>query len=77
MDNFTYEIFEDGYYIYRNGDKYIHQYEPYIPYPELGYEGSAKKQIEEIVALIENPPKPYTQEQYDAVLESLIAEGRL
>lgn len=22
-------------------------------------------------------PKPYTQEQYDAVLESLIAEGRL
>lgn len=72
-----YETTENGYYILKDGKRIIHQYEPYIPYPELGYEGSAKKQIEEIYEQIKNPAKPYTQEQYDAVLESLIAEGRL
>ena len=45
---YTYEITENGYYILINGEKVIHQYEPYIPNPELSYEKNAKAQIEEL-----------------------------
>ena len=44
----SYEINDDGYMIYLCGKPWIHQYEPFIPYPELGYEGSCLKQIEEL-----------------------------
>lgn len=47
-DNYTYEVTENGYYIYINGEKIIHQYEPYIPNPSLSYEENAKAQIEEL-----------------------------
>ena len=43
-----YEVTGDGYDIYLGGNKWITQHEPYIPYPQLGYEGSCLKQIEEI-----------------------------
>lgn len=45
-----YEIFVDGYEIYLGSAArpWVKQREPYIPYPELGYEGSCLKQIEEI-----------------------------
>lgn len=44
-----YEIKEDGYMIYLNDAPWIHQYEPYIPYPDLGYEESCLKQIEDLM----------------------------
>lgn len=43
-----YEIADDGYDIYLGDKKWITQHKPYIPYPELGYEGSCLKQIEEL-----------------------------
>ena len=55
--NLYYELTENGYFIFdRNNENFrIYQYEPYIPYPELGYEGSAQKQIEDLMT----PPPPY------------------
>ena len=47
-DNYTYEVTENGYYILINGEKVIHQYEPYIPNSNLSYEENAKAQIEEL-----------------------------
>ena len=47
-DNYTYEVTENGYYIYINGEKIIHQYEPYIPNKSKSYEENAKAQIEEL-----------------------------
>ena len=44
----SYEILDDGYKIYLDNSEWIHQYEPYIPHSELGYEGSCLKQIEEL-----------------------------
>lgn len=47
---YYYELLDDGYYIKdKNSGLLIHQYEPFIPYPNLGYEGSAKKQIEDLL----------------------------
>ena len=51
----SYEVTKDGYMIYLGGKPWIHQYEPYIPYPDLGYEGSCLKQIEEITTMPEQP----------------------
>lgn len=49
-DTYTYEVTENGYYIYINGKKIIHQYEPYIPNPNISYEENAKAQIAELKA---------------------------
>lgn len=59
LDNkeISYEINDDGYLIYLGGEPWIHQYEPFIPYPDLGYEGSCLKQIEEITTVPEQPLK--------------------
>lgn len=48
---YYYELLDDGYYIKEKKGRITpyHQYEPFIPYPELGYEGSAKKQIEDLL----------------------------
>ena len=49
MENiYTYEVTENGYFIYINGKKVIHQYEPYIPDSSKSYEENAKAQIEEL-----------------------------
>lgn len=45
---YSYEITENGYYILINGEKVIHQYEPYIPDPNKTYEENAKAQIAEM-----------------------------
>lgn len=45
---YSYEVTEKGYYILINGERVIHQYEPFIPNKELSYEENAKKQIEEM-----------------------------
>lgn len=46
----SYEVGDDGYDIYLSGRKWITQHEPYIPYPNLSYEESCKKHIEEILS---------------------------
>lgn len=62
MENtYTYEVTENGYYIYINGKKVIHQYEPYIPNPNLSYEENAKAQIEELKASEEAQKEERTQ----------------
>ena len=50
IDNKTisYEVTNDGYKIYLDGQLWIHQYEPYIPNPSKSYEENAIAQIEEI-----------------------------
>lgn len=45
---YTYEVTKNGYFIFINNKKVIHQYEPYIPDPNLSYEENAKAQIEEL-----------------------------
>lgn len=45
----SYEILEDGYIIYLDGVACVHQYEPYIPYPDLSYEEGCLKQIRNLV----------------------------
>ena len=62
MENtYTYEVTENGYYIYINGKKVIHQYEPYIPNKSLSYEENAKAQIEELKASEEAQKEEKTQ----------------
>jgi len=46
--NYSYEITKDGYYILINGERSIHQYEPYIPDKTKTYEENAITQIEEM-----------------------------
>lgn len=45
---YTYEITENGYYILIDGEKVIHQYEPYIPDKTKTYKENAEAQIEEL-----------------------------
>ena len=62
MENtYTYEITENGYYISINGEKVIHQYEPYIPDKSKSYEENAKAQIEELKASEEAQKEEKTQ----------------
>lgn len=49
----SYEILADGYNIYLDSKPWIHQYEPYIPYPELSYEDGCVKQIQELISVEE------------------------
>ena len=44
----SYEVTDDGYKIYSDGQLWIHQYEPYIPNPSISYEENAIAQIEEL-----------------------------
>lgn len=46
--NYSYEITENGYYILINGEKVIHQYEPFISDKDKSYEENALAQIEEM-----------------------------
>lgn len=50
----SYEVLEDGYKIYLDGQDFIHQYEPYIPDHSKTYEENAVAQIEELVAMHEH-----------------------
>ena len=75
-----YELTSDGYWIFdRNNELFrIHQYEPYIPYPELGYEGSAQKQIEDFLtpaAPIEPMDNPMFLAGYEQALLDMLEEG--
>ena len=50
----SYEVTDNGYKIYLDGQQWIHQYEPYIPNPSISYEENAIAQIEELVAMHKN-----------------------
>ena len=67
----SYEITKDGYMIYLGGKPWISQNEPYIPYPDLGYEESCLKQIEELMVQSEQPVKPTTEEKIAELEEQL------
>lgn len=58
---YTYEVTENGYFIFINGKKVIHQYEPYIPNPSKSYEENAKAQIEELKATDERAKNEKTE----------------
>ena len=58
---YTYEVTENGYYILINGNKVIHQYEPYIPDTSKSYEENAKAQIEELKATDERAKNKKTE----------------
>ena len=45
---YTYEIFRNGYTIYKNEKQILYQYEPYIPYRGRNYVESATNHIAEI-----------------------------
>lgn len=45
---YSYEVTDNGYFILINGEKVIHQYEPFIPDKTKTYEENAKAQIEEM-----------------------------
>lgn len=49
----SYEVCGDGYVIFLSNRPWVAQHEPYIPYPELGYEGSCLKQIDDITRVPE------------------------
>ena len=53
-ERITYEILEDGYMIYLDGNPWVEQREPYIPFRNLSYEEGCLKQIDEIVKSNEN-----------------------
>ena len=73
----SYEILTNGYNIYLDENLWISQVGQFgKPIDESKtYEENCLAQIDEITTVVE--PKPYTQEQYDAVVESLVKEGRL
>lgn len=48
MRNYAYELTDDGYYIFINGNKMIHQYGDYIPDKNKSLEENALEQIEEL-----------------------------
>lgn len=64
----TYEVLEDGYNIYLDEKLWISQQEPYIPYPDLGYEESCLKQIEELCTKAE-PEQTETEQRLSALEE--------
>lgn len=67
-----YKVTGDGYDIYLGENKWISQHEPYIPYPQLGYEGSCLKQIEEICN--PTPQEEVNLEERISSLEDMILE---
>lgn len=65
-ETISYKITEDGYDIYLGDKKWVTQYEPYIPYPNLSYEAGCLKQIEEICK-VEEPQEDETQQRLSAL----------
>ena len=65
----SYEVIDDGYKIYLDGQLWIHQYEPFIPNPSKSYEENAIAQIEELVAMHENAKNE--QMEKEALMEQV------
>lgn len=60
---YGYEVTENGYFILLNGEKVIHQYEPFIPNKDLSYEENAKTQIKEMQEVDINANKEIEQDK--------------
>lgn len=72
---YTYEVLENGYYIFIDGVKFIHQYDQYIPDKTKSYEENALAHIEELKAMDIEASKPHlTLEERIATLELIEAE---
>ena len=65
----SYEVIDNGYKIYLDGQLWIHQYEPYIPNPSISYEENAIAQMEELVAMHENAKNE--QMEKEALIEQV------
>ena len=65
----SYEVTDNGYKIYLDGQLWIHQYEPYIPNPSISYEENALAQMEELVAMHENAKNE--QVEKEALMEQV------
>lgn len=68
----SYEILEDGYIIYIGGVASIHQYEPYIPYPDLSYEEGCLKQIGDLVSSQQQQEDTANKEQQIEALQEQV-----
>ena len=74
--NYTYEILENGYYIFIDGVKTMHQYEPFIPDKTKSYEENAILQIEELKRNDIEASKPHlTLEDRVRNIELALAES--
>lgn len=60
---YTYEVTENGYFIFIDGEKVIHQYEPFIPDKTKSYEENAKTQIKEMQEADANAKKEAEQKK--------------
>ena len=56
-ERITYNILENGYKIYLDGNPWIKQVEPYIPYRNVSYEESCLMQIEDLCKADEDEQK--------------------
>ena len=66
-----YEILDNGFYIFEGEHATIpsiHQYEPYIPYPDCSYEDNAVKMCKELYdrsTIVVEQPFTMTEEMYN------------
>lgn len=65
----TYEIVEDGYYLIKDGNRWMYQPSNIIPYPGGTIEESAQNHINAIIADNEaQPSAPTTEEQIQELM---------
>lgn len=65
----SYEIFDNGYDIFVDGNLSYTQRKPYIPYPNLSYQENAIRQIMRIAGVEEPTPEPQPT-QLDTIEEN-------
>lgn len=71
-DRITFEILENGYKINLDGNPWIKQVEPYIPYRNVSYEESCLMQIEDLCKAEEDE-----QKRLDEITEMQLAIAEL
>ena len=64
----SYEIFDNGYDIYVDGNLSYTQRKPYIPYPNLSYQENAIRQIMRIAGVEEPSPEPTQLDRIEAAI---------
>ena len=70
-ERISYEILEDGYMLYLDGQPWIKQHTEHVFYPELSLKENAEKHIEDICTPVE--PEP-TRDEEVARLQAQVAE---
>lgn len=76
-DNISYEIVENGYNIYYDGQVWITQREPYgkIFKPKDSYEENCIEQLKSITKEPEEPEQTYTLDEAAAIIASEVADN--